>query len=152
MKIIVILVVSFFSTLAFANELVELNAGLFVYECSQGSCITPVRKGQPISVELTNASPTSEVLIGNFEMKQVVNGFNYSTLIQVVKIPSGPSQGYLVQVFLSTCENETVNCSSGQLGSVLVENLSQLNMVSWKSTTYVDEIPTNVAVITIGPK
>ena len=150
MKIIFALLASILCTLASADESVELKAALNIYKCSISSCITPILNEEPIKIELAPANPTSAVLVGSLDLEKVFDSVSYTATIQIVKIPTGPTQGYLVQIFILAVK-DGIAVIEESLGSVLVDNLSQLNRASWKSSfTYGDQ--KNTAVISIGPK
>lgn len=149
MKVTLFLVVSLFSTLLFANETVQIAAAFNIYTCSDGNCLTPISKINPLTIELTSTSSNSQVLLGRTELPEIRNGISFSAVVQVVKIPTGPNKGYLIQTFLSAFKNGEYIVAK-QLGSVLIENLSQINRIDWKDKFTDDDI-IYAPVISIGP-
>lgn len=149
MKVTLFLMLSFLSAFVFAKESVHLAAAFNIYTCSDGNCLTPISKVSPLTIELAPTSPDSQVLLGRTELSEIQNGISFSAVVQVVKIPTGPNQGYLVQTFLSAFKNGDYIVAK-QLGSVLIENLSQINRIDWKDKFSDDDI-TYAPVVSIGP-
>lgn len=148
MKALFFLIVTLSSVFVFANETVQIAAGFNIYKCS-AFCGTPISKVSPVVIELASSGSDSQVLMGRTELLETRDGINFSAIIQVVKVPSGPDKGYLIQAFLLASKDDK-QISFKQNGLVLVENLSKVNRIDWEDKVNDGDV-SYVPIISIGP-
>lgn len=130
MKNFFILIVLFFSTTLFANEVVNLKADLNLYKCEDGLCLAEIVDGLPIQVELVKREGSSYA-VGEYQIEKTIDEYNVFGTILIYALPDKNRTKYFIQSFLLIA-NENSSMTT-QLGSVVVyDDIKKLNQIFWK--------------------
>jgi hypothetical protein len=154
MRSIFILFVTIISANVFAGEIVKLKADMTLVRCeysnNSATCSTPISYGQPIQIDLTT-SPGSNTPSGDFKFKTTQDEFEFEGTVSVTKFSVGNHSRYLIQTYVASIKGvdfDTLNFDF--LGSVSVNNVSELNDISWSGQTIRESNITLTPKIIVG--
>ncbi len=142
MKFFVFLIFVTLSSSAFAGEIVNLKADLTITRCVYNSdsaeCTMPFSSGEPIQVELTT-SDDSTIPSGDHKFKLSQDGYEIEGTVSIMKITVGNVSKYLIQTYASSIKGDDLNTFRlSYMGSASLDNMSELNEISWSGESIRD--------------